>query len=260
MRALLTLVAVFAVTANVSAQAVPASATVPANRLDAHLAAWEARMAEVTTLSTELNRVDTDKVFKSATRYRGWAAYMKSGTGLTALNKAALELKPEGKTEISEKLICTGTYIYQFLPARKEIHAHEMPRGSRGEVADSASLGLMFGMKAAVAKDRFELTLAKEDAHYIYVDVKPRKSEDKTEFQRARLVLDRKTYLPRQVWLEQPNGNEVLWDMPSSAAGVKLDTRYFDAPRAEAGWKIVPVTKSAPGVAEKPRVIRPSAP
>jgi TIGR03009 family protein len=168
-------------------------------------------------------------------------------------------LKPKGKTEVSEKVICTGTYIYQYIPTKKEIHAHEMTRDKDGKVADNASLGLMFGMKAAAAKARFGLALAKVDDHYIYVDVTPKLAEDKTEFQRARLVLDRNTYLPRQVWLEQPNGNEVLWDLPRSAAGVKLDARYFDAPRPGDGWKIVPVTKAAPG-SEKPRVIRPASP
>lgn len=263
MRTLLTLAAVLAGTANASAQATPPAPPAPppaaSGRLDSHLAAWEKQMADVSTLSAVLTRVNTDKVFKAATKSTGWAAYMKSGTGLTALNKAILELKPDGKTDVSEKLVCTGTYIYQFLPSRKEIHAHEMPRGNRGEVSDSASLGLMFGMKAAVAKERFGLSLAKEDEHYIYVDVMPRRPEDKVEFQRARLILDRRTFLPRQVWMEEPNGNEVLWDMPRMHTGVKIDPRHFDAPKPEPGWKIVPVPKAAPG-AEKPRVIRPASP
>src|SRR5262245_982227 len=135
MRALFFLAALLAGTANVSAQTVPSPAT--AATLDAHLDRWEKAMAGVTTLSTVLNRVDTDKVFKTATEYNGWAAYMKSGTGLTSLNKAILELKPKGKTEVSEKVICTGTYIYQYIPTKKEIHAHEMTRDKDGKVADN---------------------------------------------------------------------------------------------------------------------------
>lgn len=239
--------------ANVSAQG-PAAA---ANKLDTYLAAWEKTMAEVKTMSTTLERVDTDKVFKTATKYTGWAAYMKSGTGVSALNKAIVELKPDGKAEFSEKVICTGTYVYQYIPSKKEIHQHEMPRG-KGDVSDNASLGLMFGMKAAAAKERFALSLFKEDAHYVYVDVLPRRAEDKTEFARARLVLNKSTFLPRQVWLEQTNGNTVQWDMPSSASGVAIDARHFNTPRPPDGWKVVPAPKAA--ASATPRVIRPASP
>lgn len=259
MRALFFLAALLAGTANVSAQT--AAPTAAQTELDAYLDRWEKTMASVTNLTAVITRVDTDKVFKTATKYTGWAAYTKSGTGLTALNKAVLELKPEGKTEISEKVVCTGTYIYQFIPARKEIHAHEMPRGKNGELADNASLGLMFGMKAAAAKERFGLMLAKVDAHYVYVDITPKKAEDRTEFQRARLVLDKNSFMPRQVWLEQPNGNTVLWDLPSTLSGARIDMRHFDAPRPPDGWKVVPITRAAPGAeVEKPRVIRPASP
>lgn len=246
------LAVLIAAAVNVSAQTTPAKAPTAAD-LDRYLNLWEKKMADVQTLSALITRIDTDKVFKTATKYTGWAAYMKSGTGPTTLNKALLELKPEGKADVAEKIVATGTYVYKWEPARKEIHSYEMPRPKAGEVADSASLGLMFGMKAAVAKERFNLTLAKEDQHYVYVDVTPKRAEDKAEFQRARLVLHNDTFLPRQVWLEQPNGNEVTWDLPRTVAGVRIDPRYFDTPRPPAGWKLVPVNRTAPGT---PRVIR----
>src|SRR5262249_38084865 len=137
MRVLFTLAALSVGLATLSAQT-----PTPAARLDAYLARWEKTMAEVTTLSTALTRTDTDKVFKTATKYTGWAAYMKSGTGPEAQIKAAFELTPDGRNEPSEKLVCTGTHLYQYVPTRKEIHSHELPRGG---LADNAALGLMFG-------------------------------------------------------------------------------------------------------------------
>src|SRR3954466_10791456 len=129
------LAVVIAATANVSAQMPPAKVPAPGD-LDKYLARWEAKMGDVKTLSALITRIDTDKVFKTATKYTGWAAYMKSGTGATTLNKALLELKPEGKVDIAEKIIATGTYIYRYEPARKEIHSYEMPRPKAGEVGD----------------------------------------------------------------------------------------------------------------------------
>ena len=202
---LFSLAAVLAGTANVSAQT-PGPAAPPTGKLDAYLASWEKTMAGVTTLSTVLIRVDTDKVFKTATKYTGWAAYMKSGTGLTALNKAILELKPEGRRTSARRSSAPAPTSTSTSPPARRSTSTRCRAARTAEVADNASLGLMFGMKAAAAKERFGLTLAKEDEHYVYVDVTPKKAEDRVEFQRARLVLDRKTFLPRQVWLEQPNG------------------------------------------------------
>ena len=94
-------------------------------------------------------------------------------------------------------------------------------------------------MKAEEAKKRYELKLAKEDTYYIYVDITPRSAADKADFQRARLVLNKSNYLPRQLWFEHANRSEVMWDIPNLQVGMALDRRAFDAPQAPKGWKIV---------------------
>jgi hypothetical protein len=93
------------------------------------------------------------------------------------------------------------------------------------------------------------------------VDVTPKDAKDKAEFARARLVLNKDTYLPRQLWFEHSNGNEVTWDIPKAQTGVTLDRRAFDKPNVPDGWKLVPVTEgksAAPQPKDKPRVIRQS--
>ena len=165
---------------------------------------------------------------------------MRAGTGATAQNLALLELKLEGQKEPKEKFICTGTYIYQFLPDQKEIRYYELPKPKPGQVVeDNNLLSLLFGMKAADAKRRYELKLAKEDTYYIYVDISPRSPADKADFQRARLILNKSNYLPRQLWFEHANRSEVMWDIPNLQVGMALDRRSFDAPKAPAGWKLV---------------------
>jgi TIGR03009 family protein len=232
----------------------PSQTPPPANnKLDGYLKRWEQEMRKVQALSASLSRTDKDKVFGTTARYSGWAQYLKSGSGPTSMNLAAMELKPEGKTEPSEKLVCTGTYLYVYKPAQKEIHAYEMPRPKPGQVADDGFLGLLFGMKGDEARKRYTLQLTKEDKWYIYVDIAPRNPADKGEFARARLVLNKDNFLPRQLWFEHANGNEVTWDIPRIDTRATLDRRTFDAPRAPTGWKLVPATR---GVAPTPRVIR----
>jgi TIGR03009 family protein len=225
----------------------------PAANLDEHLKKWEAAMKNVETLGAQLTRIDKDPTFDQVQKLVGEAYYMKAGTGATAQNLALLEMRPEGKKEFKEKFICTGTYIYQFLPEQKEIKYYELPKPKPGQVGEDSLLSLLFGMKADEAKNRYDLKLAKEDAYYIYVDIAPRSAVDKADFQRARLVLSKSNYLPRQLWFEHANRSEVMWDLPNLQIGMKLDRRYFDAPQAPAGWKLVAGEKKEP-------VVRPASP
>lgn len=240
------------------AQQPPAAAPAGGATLDDHLAKWEAALKTVDTLGAQLTRVDKNPTFgDEVQRLTGTAYYMKAGAGSSAQNLALLELKLEGQKEPKEKFICTGTYIYQFLPEQKEIRYYELPKPKAGEITeDNNLLSLLFGMKAEDAKRRYELKLAKEDTYYIYVDIAPRSAADQSDFERARLVLNKSNYLPRQLWFKHANRSEVMWDIPNLQVGMALDRRTFDAPQAPpgSGWKIV--------AGEKPRepVVRPSSP
>jgi TIGR03009 family protein len=252
------LAVVLAMTSIAGAQTTPAArpgdAAADAAKLDGYLKRWEEQMRKVQTLAAVLGRVDKDKSFGTTTKYTGLAQYMRSGTGPTAMNLAHMEMKQENKAEVAEKIICTGTYLYMFAPAQKEIRAYEIPRPKPGQVADDNFMSFMFGMKAEEAKKRYVLTLAKEDKWWIYMDVAPRSAADKAEFARARLVLSRETFLPRQLWFEHANGNEIQWDIPKLENGASIDRRVFDAPKPPPGWKLVPVSRNA---STPPRVVRP---
>jgi len=240
-----------------------AAASAPGEQaLDRYLLRWEQEMQRVQTLAAQLARLDKDKTFQTTQKFAGYAQYMKDGTGPSTLNLAMLEMRLEGKDDVAEKYICTGTYLYQFLPAQKEIRAFELPKPRPGQVGDDTFLGFMFGMKAEEARRRYEMKLAKEDQWYIYVEIAPRFPADKADFQRARIVLNKDNFLPRQLWFEHPNGNEVTWDIPRIQSGMRLERRYFDAPQPPPGWKLVPVARTADGPRNAdvpPRVVRPAS-
>jgi TIGR03009 family protein len=227
-------------------------------RLDQYLRAWEQEMRKIQTLQAVLTRTDKDKVFQTASKFTGYAQYMKAGTGPSAMNLALMEMKVAGKNDMAEKFICTGTFLYQFLPAQKEIRRYELPRPKPGQVADDNFLTFLFGMKADEARKRYDLKLAKEDKWYIYIEVVPRFAADKADFTRARLVLNRDSYLPRQLWFEHGNGNEVTWEIPRLQPGVELDRRLFDTPATPPNWKVVPVNRTAAAAQNvPPTVVRP---
>jgi TIGR03009 family protein len=234
----------------------PAASAAASATLDRYLLRWEQEMRKVQTLAAQLTLAEKDKVMETTKRYTGVAQYMKQGTGPSALNLAVLELKLEARPDVVKKFICTGTYLYAFEPSAKEVRAYPLSTSRAGGVADDNFLSFLFGMSRDEVKRRYLLKLFKEDRYYVYVDVEPRFSQDRAEFQRARLVLNKDTFLPRQLWFEQPSGNEVLWDIPTIRSGVRLERRTFDAPTTPPGWKLVPVSRTAP--AAPPRVVRPS--
>lgn len=209
--------------------------------LDEHLTKWEAAMKKVETLGARMTRIDKDPVFDHVQKLDGVAYYMKAGNGPAAQNLALLEMTLAGQKAPKEKFICTGTYIYQFLPEQKEIRYYKLPEPKPGQVAEENNfLSLLFGMKAEEVKRRYELKMAGEDANYIYVFIAPRSDTDRADFQRARLVLNKSNYIPAQLWFEHANKSTTQWDIPNVQVGMALDRRTFDAPQPPPGWKLVP--------------------
>ncbi len=239
----------------------PAAPTLdPRNRLDFLLMQWEQRMKGLETLAAKCTRTTRDKTYQTTEVFEGLAKYLRP-------NFALLDMKKQNKPDVYEKYICTGTFLYEFVPQSKTVRIHELPPTKSGQVGDDNFLGFLFGMRAEEAKSRYELRLGKEDQHYIYIDILPRTPADKADFQRAQLVLFQNSYLPRRLWFEQPNGNEVTWDIPQTEANSRAVTRNdFVQPQFPPGWTTMrvprPTAQPAPYGATRPnevppRVVRP---
>ena len=239
--------------------AVPVPMAGPAP-LDGYLQRWEQEMLRVQTLVAQLRLIEKDKTFQAASTSIGVAKYMKVGSGAQAVNLALLELKKENKNEPDRRFICTGTYLYEMSFEQKVIRAFELPKPKPGQVADDNFLSFLFGMKAQDARARYDMKLVKEDQWYAYLDVLPRTPPDRADFQRARVVLNRTNFLPRQLWFEKSNGDEVTWDLPRLDPGAPVDRREFDPPSVPQGWRVleeaVKPSVAAPPV--QPRVVRPN--
>jgi TIGR03009 family protein len=252
----LALVTIILLTAAGTTQQPSATTLDPAhNRLDALLLRWEKEMMNIQTIVVQCTRTAVDKTFQTADVYEGTAKYMKP-------NMAMLEMQKKGKPQIFEKYICTGTYLYEYVPTEKVIRVHELPPPKPGQVADENFLAFLFGMRAEEAKRRYELRLVKgppDDQWYYYIEILPRFPADKADFAKARLVLNAQSFLPRELWFEQPNGNEVKWDLPKVDAGVNIARTDFTSPATPQGWTMVRAPKTTdikPG-AIPPRVVRP---
>jgi TIGR03009 family protein len=234
----------------------PPAQAAPPSRLDQLMLRWEKEMESVQTLSADLTRKTVDKVWGNTEEFVGKARYMKP-------SMAVLEMHKKGNPNFFEKYLCTGAFLYQWSPANKVINVFELPPPRPGQAAQNDFLSFFFGMKADEAAKRYDLKLLKEDQHYIYVEILPKLPTDKADFTRARLVLNQHNCLPRQVWFEQPNGNEVYWDLPQVARDVPLERRDFAPPaQLPPDWNMVRVPRAdSPPQREpeiKPSKVRPN--
>jgi hypothetical protein len=87
--------------------------------------------------------------------------------------------------------------------------------------------------------------LVKEDQWWTYLQVEPKPSDTlRAHFRHMRVVLNRKTRLVRQIWLEQPNGTEMRWDFERLETDVRppitVDSLSRDLPQ---GWELRELTK-----------------
>lgn len=220
------------------------------------LTKWETAMTAVSTFAADLKRVEVNNTWKRTEVWTGVARYMRVQAGSQASNLAFLHQENKER-KIWERYINTGEFLYQYVPKDAEIRVHTLPKPKPGQPAEDSFLSFLFGMKADVARQRFDLVLHyPNDPNWVVVHVKPRHDSDRVDFQQARLVLDRKTFLPKQLWFEQPAGDQVTWELEKVATNIEIDRKTF-VPETN-GWKVTKVTPKPTEAA--PRVVRPSQP
>jgi TIGR03009 family protein len=222
----------------------------PRNPLDGVLLQWQEAIGKIDTLAAQLTRTTVEKAFQSSEVFEGYARYKKP-------NLALMHIVQKSRPAVYEKYICTGAFLYAYVPQERKIRVMEMPQGKGGQISPDHFLAIVFNTKAADVKGRYDLSLLPpppNDKWYDYVLIKPKTADDRKDFARARVVLNKTTHLPRQLWFEQPNGNEVTWDFPRltvNSADVKRTD--FVMPQLEKGWEFERIDAKA-----KPRIVRPN--
>lgn len=222
------------------------------NPLDRHLLNWEEKMKGIESIWAKLDRQEKTK--DNTTRLlKGEARYLKP-------NYAALQMIRQDNPNLYEMYICSGQYFYEYRPQTKEIWYRKLEATEMQ--FQNNFLSFLFGMNAVDAKRRYDLKLDKEDENYIYISIQPRFEADLLEFKRAQMVLLTKTLLPRRLWFEHVNGNEITWDVTSMDTTTKLKPADFVAPQPQ-GWTPKPVANPVPAAPKPgdnppPRIVRPS--
>jgi TIGR03009 family protein len=184
-------------------------------KLQTHLDGWEKTMSALTNFRFVLSLKRTNPTFPDAPKmYSGVVLCMKPNYAILRLNYDADKTGNE-----YEAFVCNGKAVYEYNGLAKTITEWKLPdpKASPAGATDNLMLDFLSGMKAKDAKERFDISLYKEDekGNYIYLDVKPKLAKDKAEFQQMRMALygpsTKWTYLPAQVYLVKPGGDTEQW-------------------------------------------------
>jgi TIGR03009 family protein len=229
------------------------------SKLLGHMQSWEKAMADVKTLVLECKRDDKKVTFGTTDYFEGKAFFMKDKDDIFILiqmvkmdKKDPKKPKPDA-SGIYERYVCNPTACYEYVPQEKKIRFRQIPTGKGAKGGDDNLLSFLFNTNAKQAMERYKLKLVKEDKDFVYVEVSPTRAADKVDFEMARVCLDKETYLPRQLWFRQNNGDEVLWDLPTVTKNAKLERKIFEKPEFPGkDWKYEEMPKEP-----EPRIVRP---
>ncbi len=219
------------------APGLPPAAPVAADPgLDGHLAGWQNSMSKATNFSAKFELTRTEAVFKKERKYTGSVLCMKP-------NLARLSIGSTIDKNDYEAYICNGKSIFEYNWSLKTIT--EIPLGT-GQ-GDNLMLDFLGGMNAAAAKQRFQIAQFKPaDKNYVYLDIKPTLPKDKQEFELIRFALFSPNvppplipYLPAQMYMVKPNGDEEMWkftDQQLDVNGITTKVFQYEDPK-DKNWQ-----------------------
>jgi TIGR03009 family protein len=234
----------------------------PANpRLDALLADWEKSMKGVESLMASVTLTEIDGLTKTTEVYEGQIKFMRP-------NMADLYVANKRNPQMYKRYVCTGNYLFDFMPQKKMIRAYPLPPRAAGQaIADNTFIGFLAGMSAIEAKRRFNLSFITsarnpngEDQHYYYIGVEPRFAEDKAEFTSARLAILKSNMMVAEMQLVSQTGDLVKWGLGSiqTNAASRVARTDFGVPQKPAGWTMEQMPPPGPPTGAPPAGPAPS--
>jgi TIGR03009 family protein len=253
------------------AQAPPAPIIDPA-RMDQVLNAWAKKTQSTDSLYAKFIREDYADDWQTKTRYSG-SAFVKR-PNLAYLNFDKLPDDPAGKPVPNERIICTGTDVYQFLTETKQVHVYPLPPEERQRALEEGPLPFLFNMDAAKVKERYAIRLIGERDNLFLIGIAPIQAQDREAFSVAYIWLDATKFQPTKIQLLDPSNkkNTKTYTFSEMSMNRTISDAYFDAKSQwqqvrPAGWDLVmhdvegkPVAGSGGGAATKTTTAPPSGP
>jgi outer membrane lipoprotein-sorting protein len=208
------------------------------NRLQSILLKWHDAMANVQALSCQFEWISKDNVYQSTQTSDGTFKFLKPDC-------TSLEIRKHGAKSYDIKLMYNGKRIWTYNPSQREICGFDKDDKTLSITSGwvyqwlfkpfEDKYRVLFHGELANLTEGYELKLVGENEWYFFVLLTPRDRSHAAAFTRARLTLRKENHLPRQLWFEEPNGNETIWDFLQVDAAARLTRKDF-TPIPPPGW------------------------
>jgi TIGR03009 family protein len=236
---------------------------VPDPQLAAHLAAWEKAAKDIANVRAEFTLTRTEPVFKRESRYTGTVLHLRP-------RFTRLRLESAADRADYESYVFDGKSLYRYDGRAKSVT--EFRLADRPATTERGSAGWLARMYAALVglanlddhpalaplvgvTRHHQVSVFKEDTHYVYLEARPGTPEAEQLFARVRMALHgpaatepRRPYTPAQVYAEYPDGTTELWafsDVRVNVPGVDPKAfRYEEVPGYE--FRPAPAASAAP--------------
>ncbi len=193
------------------AQAAVAPKTAPnpvlAAKMKALLKDWEARSAQLMSLDVQITRVDKGVAWGEE-QFEGRAILKSPNFAWLDFSKVDKGDPKKPKLVHEERIICTGSEVWQYISPKKQIFVFTLDRQNQKRALEEGPLPFLFNMKAAAAEARYNMSLLKEEVDHWVIAVEPKLEVDQEAFSMAFLKLKKDTYLPDRIRLISPNGKD----------------------------------------------------
>ncbi len=240
-------------------------------QLETILNNWEKATSHIDTLQGKHHRFVYDKVFEVEKRAEGDFFYQAPDNG--RIDIQAGKIRPSDKSrrigaggkpfklqsDRPERWICDGKQILQINEAEKTVETFPIPPQVQGRNIMEGPLPFLFGMPAAEAKRRYFLKVLKITETQIWLGVKPRRKQDAANWKEAKVILQKRNYLPWAVQLIDPAGNlETVYrfsDLEVNARKLPLPWRGNPFQPRLIGYKRIKAGPAGPAVPTVPAVV-----
>ena len=255
--------------------------------LDRLLKEWEVASGKIQKIEGRHLRRVYDTVFKVEKRSTGVFYHEVPDKGRIDIESKPLKIPKGAKSDkldpvtkkpfslvgdLHEKWICDGKRIVEINEEEKTAHQIPIPPRGQGENIMNGPLPFLFGMKADIAKKRYQLALIGDPpkpnvaGQRIQIQAFPRWQTDGKNWKEARIIMEYPSFKPKAVKLVDPAGTK---ETVFSFAGVNTQLKDGNPfKRLIANWGPSPfrpnlrnykVNTSAPGTGpEKPTITVPA--
>lgn len=207
----------------------PAPPTAPGildDRIDVLLREWSERTSKIHSMFAEFTRTTIDNTWRTKETFEGQARYLQP-------NKARLDIIEE------ESFVLTGQgEIWHYRIPLKQIKIYKLPPEQTGKNSlEDGPLPFLFGTKPDKAKMRYSFKILEENDKVVHVEILPKLQEDKQNFIRAEIWLNKQTFLPDKLKFIESNENEMLFAFKGIWTNLEINPEDF-VPKRLPKWEI----------------------